>query len=63
MKEIWKDIKGYEGLYQVSNIGRVKSLSHRSNHKNEKILSIHIRNSYSGVCLYKNGRIQKSFHS
>lgn len=24
--EIWKDIKGYEGLYQVSNFGRVKSL-------------------------------------
>ena len=24
--EIWKDIKGYEGLYQVSNIGRVKRL-------------------------------------
>lgn len=26
MNEIWKDIPGYEGLYQVSNIGRVKSL-------------------------------------
>lgn len=26
MKEIWKDIKGYEGLYQVSNIGRIRSL-------------------------------------
>ena len=25
--EIWKDIKGYEGLYQVSNLGNVKSLS------------------------------------
>lgn len=25
-KEIWKDIEGYEGLYQVSNLGRVKSL-------------------------------------
>lgn len=25
MKEVWKDIKGYEGLYQVSNLGRVKS--------------------------------------
>lgn len=24
--EIWKDVKGYEGLYQVSNLGRVKSL-------------------------------------
>ena len=26
MEEIWKDIKGFEGLYQVSNLGRVKSL-------------------------------------
>lgn len=26
MQEIWKDIKGYEGLYQVSNFGNVKSL-------------------------------------
>ena len=26
MKEIWKDIEGYEGLYQVSNMGRVRSL-------------------------------------
>lgn len=25
-EEIWKDIKGYEGLYQVSNLGRVKRL-------------------------------------
>lgn len=25
-EEIWRDIKGYEGFYQVSNIGRVKSL-------------------------------------
>ena len=26
MKETWKDVIGYEGLYQVSNLGRVKSL-------------------------------------
>ena len=26
IEEIWKDIKGFEGLYQVSNLGRVKSL-------------------------------------
>ena len=26
MKEIWKDCKGYEGLYQVSNLGRVWSI-------------------------------------
>ena len=27
MKEIWKDVAGYEGFYQVSNYGRVRSLS------------------------------------
>ena len=26
MEEIWKDIEGYEGFYQVSNLGRVRSL-------------------------------------
>lgn len=26
MEEIWKDIKGYEGIYQVSNLGNVRSL-------------------------------------
>ena len=26
--EIWKDIKGYEGLYQVSSLGRVRSIDH-----------------------------------
>jgi len=44
-KEIWKPVKGYEGLYQVSNLGRVKSLERiveRSNGSkqtiNERIL-------------------------
>jgi DNA-binding Xre family transcriptional regulator len=27
MEEIWKDIEGYEGIYQVSSLGRVKSLA------------------------------------
>lgn len=29
MKEIWKDIEGYEGLYQISNTGKVKSLKRK----------------------------------
>ena len=29
MKEIWKDIEGYEGLYQISNFGRIKSLERK----------------------------------
>lgn len=27
MEEVWKDIKGYEGLYQISNLGRVKRVT------------------------------------
>ena len=29
MEEIWKDIDGYEGLYQVSNLGNVRSLNYK----------------------------------
>ena len=50
MQEIWKDIKGYEGLYQVSNFGRVKSL-----HGKEKILKpYHKSTGYIQVILCKN---------
>ena len=31
MKEIWKDINGYKGCYQISNLGRVKSLGRYKN--------------------------------
>lgn len=30
LTEIWKDIPGYEGLYQASNLGRIRSLDHIS---------------------------------
>lgn len=36
MSEIWKDIKDYEGLYQVSNLGRVKILDRIVTEKNNK---------------------------
>lgn len=32
--ETWKDIRGYEGLYQVSDLGRIRSLDRVSNAKN-----------------------------
>ena len=35
--EIWRDIEGYEGLYQVSNEGRIKSLK-RHHVRNDRIL-------------------------
>ena len=41
MKEIWKDIKEYEGIYQVSNQGRIKSLERIvANNKKGKIYYI-----------------------
>ena len=38
MEEVWKDIEDFEGLYQVSNLGRVKSLV-RPYRRTEKILT------------------------
>ena len=60
--EIWKDIPGWEGYYQVSNMGRVKSLS-RITHRlgtpvrlNDRILAIRINGrGYVTVILYKDG--------
>jgi hypothetical protein len=57
MVEIWKDIAGYEGLYQVSNFGRVKSLNYRKTGK-EAILKLrvaHKRHNYMDVALTKRG--------
>lgn len=33
--EYWKDIKGYEGIYQVSNLGRIRSLNRYIKQKNK----------------------------
>ena len=52
MTEIWKDIKGYEGLYQVSNKGEIKSLNYNHTGK-EKILSKNIVNGYYQTILFK----------
>ena len=57
MKEIWKDIKGYEGIYQVSSEGRVRSLNRIDNNNHPLkgvILKPYISNSgYLLVGLYK----------
>ena len=56
MREIWKDIKDYEGLYQVSNWGRVKSLNYRHTGK-EMVLQLNkTKYGYLLVCLYKDGK-------
>lgn len=56
MNEIWKDVKGYEGLYQVSNLGRVKSF--RSKRSKDGIMSLGNKQGYS-VILVPNGKSRK----
>lgn len=59
MKEEWKDIKGYEGLYQVSNCGRIKSLNYNHTNK-EKIRKKDISNKgYECILLCKNASKKK----
>ena len=61
-REIWRDIKGYESCYQVSNIGRVRSVDRMVTYSNGKIvkyvgkvLSQHDNGQgYMNVTLYKN---------
>ena len=63
-KEIWKDVVGYEGLYQVSNFGRVKHISCVVTTSSNSVRSIKERmikprlqnNGYFLVDLYKNNR-------
>lgn len=66
--EIFRDIEGYEGLYQVSNLGRVKSLEHIKGGKcgsirpvRERILKTGKRSGYPSISLCKNGK-KKSLH-
>ncbi len=66
MEEIWKDVVGYEGLYQVSNLGRVKSLNHvRKNGKSGEYMQRgKILQNLTSCCKYyqvglsKNGRVK-----
>lgn len=59
MIEVWKDIDGYEGLYQVSTLGNVKSLGNNKTRK-EKILQPKLRkDGYLAVGLHKEGKIKE----
>lgn len=40
MQEIWKDITGFSGMYQVSNLGRIKSLKRVVPHPQSKTMTI-----------------------
>jgi len=67
-EEIWKDIKGYEGLYVVSNIGNVKSMPHKKRSrfgsfyvsKERSLKKSNTKYGYLRVTLYK-GKSRKSF--
>lgn len=71
MKEIWKDIKEYEGKYQVSNLGKVKSLFREKRTKcngvqlvNERVLAPNLNGLYSTVTLSKDGIVTtRTIHS
>lgn len=54
MTEEWKDIKGYEGFYQISNFGRVKSLYFNR----EKILKLSSSRGYLHITLHLRGEVK-----
>lgn len=59
-EEIWKDIKGYEGSYQVSNLGRVKGLRREVFKRGictlpESIMKQRLSFGYCRICLTQNG--------
>ena len=60
--EIWKDIEGYEGIYQISNTGKVRSLDRKVyNHfqKGKELKPHNNGHSYLNVGLYKEGKNEK----
>lgn len=69
MQEIFKDIKGYEGLYKISSLGRVKALTvwsgngHKSKYKLKETILTPTNNGhgYLIIGLRKNGR-RKNFY-
>lgn len=54
MNELWHEILGFEGLYQVSNLGRIKN-------KKGMFLKPYLQNGYLRVGLYKNKSIKSIY--
>ena len=50
--EQWKDILNYEGLYQVSNLGRVKSLNYKRTKTERIMISTKGTNGYLEIILF-----------
>jgi len=71
MIEIWKDVNGYEGYYQISNLGNVKGVERLVKNpygdtmrvKKEQILKPKTNGStdHLSVCLCKNGKVHKKY--
>lgn len=64
MKELWRDIEGYENLYQVSSKGRVRSLDRVNSNVKGRVLKYGLQDyRYPNVTLHKNGKqISKTIH-
>lgn len=62
MSEIWKPVIGYEGLYEVSNIGRVKSLSYNRTGKEKLMTPVDNKGYYRVLFNSKGYRKQKLVH-
>lgn len=60
IKENWRDIEGYEGLYMVSDRGRVKSLNYRNTGKEKILKRIKNKWGYLTIRLHKDGK-QKDY--
>lgn len=56
MKEKWKQIKNYEGLYNISNLGRVESVNFNKTGKRKIMKNSKKTEGYEMVALYKDGR-------
>ena len=54
MTEVWKPIEGYEGLYEVSNLGRIKSFHSHNGLKMRFLKGRKVKDGYLMVALYKN---------
>ena len=60
MQEIWKDVVGYEGYYQVSNLGRIYSIPR--NHTKGGFRKLHLdKDGYARVDLYNKNHKGKLF--
>lgn len=60
-KEIWKDIVGYEGLYQISNYGRVKSLGNDKTRKERILKPIKSQKGYLRIIFCKKGKTKQFY--